>query len=123
LPPGNKAPNPGNKTLLRIIFGTTLIDMMGIGLIIPVVTPLILDPNRNLLDPSTAFGDRTLVLGFLLSSFSLAQFLGSGLLGSLSDRHGRKPVLFWTVAGTMASYMFLGLAFSRSPCPCFLGGG
>lgn len=95
--------------------------MMGIGLIIPVVTPLILDPNRNLLDPSTPFGDRTLVLGFLLSSFSLAQFLGSGLLGSLSDRHGRKPVLFWTVAGTMASYLVLGPVFSWNPCLCFLG--
>jgi DHA1 family tetracycline resistance protein-like MFS transporter len=122
LPPGNKAPNPGNKTLLRIIFGTTLIDMMGIGLIIPVVTPLILDPNRNLLDPSTAFGDRTLVLGFLLSSFSLAQFLGSGLLGSLSDRHGRKPVLFWTVAGTMASYLVFGAGILTESLPLLFGG-
>jgi len=122
LPPGNKVPNPGNKTLLRIIFGTTLIDMMGIGLIIPVVTPLILDPNRNLLDPSTAFGDRTLVLGFLLSSFSLAQFLGSGLLGSLSDRHGRKPVLFWTVAGTMASYLVFGAGILTESLPLLFGG-
>lgn len=117
LPPGNNPAESGNRTLLRIIFGTTLLDMLGIGLIIPVVTPLILDPHRHLLDPTTPFGDRTLVLGFLLSSFSLAQFLGSGLLGSLSDRHGRKPVLFWTVAGTMLSYLVFGVGIMLESLP------
>jgi DHA1 family tetracycline resistance protein-like MFS transporter len=63
-----------------------------------------------------------LVLGFLLSSFSLAQFLGSGLLGSLSDRHGRKPVLFWTVAGTMASYLVFGAGILTESLPLLFGG-
>ncbi len=96
------------KNQLRVIFLTTLIDMLGIGLIIPVVTPLLLDSNRGFLPASAAFGDRTLTLGLLLGSFSLAQFFGSSLLGALSDRYGRKVILYRTVAGTLLAYLVFG---------------
>ncbi|MBM3446484.1 MAG: TCR/Tet family MFS transporter [Bacteroidetes bacterium] len=111
-----------NKSLLRVIFLTTLIDMLGIGLIIPVVTPLLLDPKLPFMSAESTFADRTMMIGFLLASFSLAQFVGSSLLGALSDRHGRKPILRYTVAGTLLSYLIFGIGIVQAALPLlFLG--
>jgi DHA1 family tetracycline resistance protein-like MFS transporter len=103
-----------NKSLLRVIFFTTLIDMLGIGLIIPVVTPLLLDSSLPFLGTEATFADRTRTIGFLLASFSLAQFMGASLLGALSDRYGRKPVLRYTVAGTLISYLIFGVGIVQT---------
>jgi len=111
-----------NQSLLRVIFLTTLIDMLGFGLIIPVVTPLLLDPTLSFMGSTATFADRSMMIGFLLASFSLAQFMGAGFLGALSDRHGRKPVLRYTVAGTLISYLVFGIGIVQASLPLlFIG--
>jgi DHA1 family tetracycline resistance protein-like MFS transporter len=111
-----------NKSLLRVIFLTTLIDMLGIGLIIPVVTPLLLDTNLPFMGNGATFADRSMMIGLLLASFSLAQFVGSGLLGALSDRHGRKPVLRYTIVGTMIAYLIFGAGILGTSLPLLFTG-
>lgn len=111
-----------HKSLLRVIFLTTLIDMLGIGLIIPVVTPLLLDPTLPFMGAEATFGDRSMMIGFLLASFSLAQFVGSGLLGTLSDRYGRKPVLRYTIAGTLIAYIIFGVGILQTSLPLLFMG-
>lgn len=96
--------------------------MLGIGLIIPVVTPLLLDPTLTFMGSEATFADRSMMIGFLLASFSLAQFVGSGLLGSLSDRYGRKPILRYTVAGTLLSYLVFGTGIVQTSLPLLFVG-
>lgn len=57
------------------------------------------------------YGQSEVVLGVLLGIFSLFQFLASPVLGTLSDKYGRKQVLIWTQAGTMLSWLILAGAY------------
>ena len=94
---------------LATIFFTVFLDMLGIGIIIPIIAPLLLNEDTPLLPASATFQERTFIMGLLISSFSIAQFFGSSVLGSLSDRFGRKPVLLASITGTMLGYSLLGI--------------
>lgn len=94
---------------LATIFFTVFLDMLGIGIIIPIIAPLLLNENTPLLHASVTFQERTFIMGLLISTFSIAQFFGSSVLGSLSDRFGRKPVLLTSITGTLLGYLLLGI--------------
>ena len=89
---------------LRFIFITVLIDVIGFGIIIPVLPGLI----RELLDAdlSTAatYG------GFMLFAYATMQFIFSPVLGNLSDRYGRRPVLLFSLFGFGIDYIFMAFA-------------
>ncbi len=89
------------------IFLVVFIDLLGIGILIPVIAPLIMDPH-GILPPAIGTQERAEILGFLLASFALAQFLGAPILGALSDRLGRKIVLIISIAGTLIGYVIFG---------------
>jgi MFS transporter, DHA1 family, tetracycline resistance protein len=90
-----------NLPPILIIFLTILIDMIGFGIVIPVL-PLY----------SLHFGASPWQIGLLFGSFSLMQLLSAPILGRLSDRVGRKPVLLLSMLGTAISFLILGLANS-----------
>jgi DHA1 family tetracycline resistance protein-like MFS transporter len=94
-----KAKNP-----LFIIFFTALIDMLGIGIVIPVLGHLFMDAN-GILPGEYALSFRTLMLGILISVYPLAQFFGAPILGALSDRYGRKKILMISLFGTFIGYV------------------
>ena len=87
-----------NKRLYSVL-GIVFIDLLGFGLILPLL-PYYAD----------AFGATPTVVGLLTASYAAAQLLGAPLLGRLSDRYGRRPVLLISVAGTMSGFLLLGLA-------------
>ena len=89
--------------LLPILL-TAFIDMIGIGLIIPVFSPLIINNVGGIL-PDFLLGQRELVYGMLTACYPLAQFFGAPLLGALSDRYGRKPILTISLLGSMIGYV------------------
>lgn len=81
------------------IFLTCFIDILGFGIVIPVL-PLYAEH----------FGATALQIGWLIGIFSLAQFFFAPVWGKISDRVGRKPVLLIGLAGTVAGYVLMGLA-------------
>lgn len=84
-----------------IIFLTILIDMIGFGIVIPIL-PLY----------SEHFGAEPWVVGLLLGSYSLMQLISAPLMGRWSDRIGRRPILLMSILGTGLGFLMLGLANS-----------
>lgn len=77
----------------------TLIDLMGLTLIIPLL-PLY----------AAAFGASAFAIGLLSATYPILQFIGAPLLGGLSDRYGRRPVLLVSQVGTFLGFVLLGLS-------------
>ncbi|MGB5012515.1 MAG: MFS transporter [Pyrinomonadaceae bacterium] len=88
-------------TPLLIIFATVFIDLIGFGMVIPIL------PYYAHTEP---FFATPLDIGFLFASYSLMQFFFSPLLGRLSDKYGRRPILFFSLLGSAVGYLVLGLA-------------
>jgi len=86
---------------LLLIFGTVFIDLVGFGIVIPIL-PLY----------AQRFGASPLVIGLLLGSYSLMQAIFAPILGKLSDRFGRRPVLLLSLIGTSAGFLLMGCANS-----------
>ncbi|BDI32226.1 tetracycline resistance MFS efflux pump [Capsulimonas corticalis] len=89
---------------LVFIFITLLIDVLGFGVIIPVLPRLV----SSLTGHGPSAGAH--VFGLLMACFGLMQFLFSPLLGSLSDRYGRRPVLLLSLLFTVVDYVIQALA-------------
>lgn len=100
--------NNDKKFSMLPIFLVVLIDMIGIGIAIPVVASLFLSTDL-LFGPSISFATRTIILGFLIASYPLAQFFGAPILGALSDNYGRKKILIISLIGTFIGYILFGI--------------
>lgn len=96
--------------ILLPVFLTVFIDMLGIGIIIPVLPALFFDTGTSFFAESMPYETRSVVYGFLLASFPFMQFFGAPILGALSDRHGRKPLLMISLIGTMIGYFLFAIA-------------
>jgi DHA1 family tetracycline resistance protein-like MFS transporter len=93
-----------SKKALLFIFVTILIDCIGIGIIIPVMPKLIQSLS------STNVSDAASIGGWLSVSYAIMQFIMSPVLGGLSDRFGRRPVLLISMLGLGVDFIFLFLA-------------
>jgi DHA1 family tetracycline resistance protein-like MFS transporter len=87
------------KAQLGIIFLTVFIDLIGFGIVIPIL-PLY----------AQRFGANETVIGLLLGTYSLMQFLFSPVLGKISDRVGRRPVLLVSLVATAIGFGIMGFA-------------
>lgn len=93
------------------LYLTILIDMIGIGVLIPVIPQLLGEPNSPsfLLDPSQQHLG-FILLGLLSSIYPIAMFFASPILGAMSDKYGRRPVLLISVLGTSIGYFLFAIA-------------
>jgi len=92
------------KFSIGTIFFTVFLDLLGLGIIIPILPALLLDPIGGILPITYSFSARTLIYGFLIASYPLAQFFGAPILGSLADQKGRKKILLLSLIGTVCGY-------------------
>jgi MFS transporter, DHA1 family, tetracycline resistance protein len=86
---------------LLVLFLTTFVNLVGFGIIIPLL-PFY----------AQTFGASPFVIGLLFASFSLSQLIAAPVLGDLSDRLGRRPVLIASLIGTVISFVMLAMAGS-----------
>jgi MFS transporter, DHA1 family, tetracycline resistance protein len=92
------------RPALGFIFVTLLIDITGLGLIIPVSPQLIME-----LTDGTA-GDASVYAGWMIFAYALMQFVCAPVMGGLSDRFGRRPVLLASLFGFGLDYIFMAFA-------------
>ncbi len=91
---------------LGFIFFTLLIDVTGLGIIIPVLPDLIAELIGGTISEAAVYG------GWLMSSYAVMQLVCAPILGGLSDRYGRRPILLGSLFGFGIDYLFLAFAGS-----------
>lgn len=89
------------RSPLVVIFTTVFIDLVGFGIVIPVL-PYYAE--------GTGFNAGPRTIGILFASYSIMQLIFSPVLGRLSDKHGRRPVLLISIIGTGIGFLILGFA-------------
>ena len=86
------------KPSLLVVFLTVFIDLVGFGIVVPLV-PIY----------SRHYGAGGWLIGTIIASFSATQFVFSPIWGRLSDRHGRRPILLISTAGAALSYVLFAV--------------
>ncbi|MBP9187712.1 MAG: TCR/Tet family MFS transporter [Bacteroidia bacterium] len=92
------------KPALGFIFVTLLIDVIGFGIIIPVVPKLIMELTGGGMSEASVYG------GWLMFAFAAMQFIFSPIFGGLSDKYGRRPVILLSLLGFGLDYILVALA-------------
>jgi DHA1 family tetracycline resistance protein-like MFS transporter len=85
-------------TPLGVIVLIVLVDLLGFTLVMPLLAPF-----------ADQYGFKDWQIGFLFSAYPVCQLVAGPILGRLSDRYGRKPLLIFSQAGTALSFLILGL--------------
>src|SRR5438132_2321599 len=104
-----------NRSALLIVFLVMFIDLLGFGIVLPLLPRY----GREILDPLyPGYENRriqSMILGLLMSSFSLMQFVFAPIWGRLSDRMGRRPFLLLGLTGSVLFYALFGFASDLGP--------
>jgi MFS transporter, DHA1 family, tetracycline resistance protein len=87
------------RSPLAIIFLTVFIDLIGFGIVLPLLPYY-----------AESYGASSLTIGLLSTSYSLMQFLFTPIWGRLSDRYGRRPMILISLAGSCVGFLIFGLA-------------
>jgi MFS transporter, DHA1 family, tetracycline resistance protein len=101
------------QAAVGFIFITMLIDIIGLGIIIPVIPKLIQELIHGDISEAAKYG------GWLLFAYAITQFIFSPLIGNLSDKYGRRPVILISLFGFSLDYLLL--AFSPTIVWLFVG--
>jgi MFS transporter, DHA1 family, tetracycline resistance protein len=101
---GKQQSSSDNRALLGLVAFIVFIDMMGIGLIMPVIPTLIMGIAKVSVDRAAEIG------GMLFFAYAIMQFLFAPVIGGISDRYGRRPVLLITLAALGIDYALMAWA-------------
>ena len=104
---------------LAVIFLTVLVDLIGIGILVPVIPQLLANPESPsyLLSGQVTPSQGLLLFGLLTAIYPLMSFLSAPILGQLSDRYGRRKVLALCIGGTSIGYVLFALAIVTKNLP------
>lgn len=107
---------------LPTLFFTIFLDMVGVGILIPVIPVLLADPSspHYLLPAGTPVSTGYLLLGAMITLYSLGQFLSAPLIGQLSDKFGRKKLLMLSIVGTVLGHTFFAVGVLTRSLPLLL---
>ncbi|MCC2645418.1 MAG: tetracycline resistance efflux pump [Burkholderiales bacterium] len=99
------------KKILWIIFLTVFIDMLGIGILVPVFPMLVIPLSPYRITPASwSMQDGFVMAGWLMAAYPLAQFICTPVLGQLADKYGRRKILSLSIGGTFISYLLFAYA-------------
>lgn len=93
-----------SRLTLTCILVTILLDMIGVGIIVPVLPELLEDLTGG------SVADAAVIGGYLVFAYAFMQFVFSPVLGNLSDRFGRRPVLLASLLGLTFDYLMMSIA-------------
>lgn len=102
--PAPEAPRAVSRHAVTFVLITVFLDMVGFGLIMPVLPKLIEDVGHVDIARAAVIG------GWMFAAFSLAQFVFAPLMGNLSDRFGRRPLLLLAIFGLGVDFILMALA-------------
>lgn len=111
------------KNPLFVVFITIFIDLIGFGILIPIIPLLLTEPTSKFFVsvPGATLeeirNNGLIIFGFLTASFPLAQFIATPILGQLSDKYGRKLILAISLAGTSISYVLFAIGIITKNIP------
>ena len=95
-----------SKTLsLWLVLLIVFLDWMGIGLVYPMFSAMLFEPECPFLACGASNAERGFYLGVLLASMSVAQFFSGPILGALSDQKGRKPIFIYSLSLGVVAYL------------------
>lgn len=110
MPPADRTAGPASLKRLIPLYAVVFAGFVGYSLMITVFTPMVMSNHDLLLRADEPMSRRVILLGILLCLYPLGQFAGSPVLGALSDRFGRKPVLMISLCFTTVCYALIGIA-------------
>lgn len=100
------------KNTVLALFATILVDSLGWGIAFPVLAPLVLDNSSHLFNPDVTLATRNFMYELSLGIYCLCMFIASPILGSLSDKYGRKSILIISMGGNFLGFLVSGFAIS-----------
>ena len=99
-----KAANPHSKNAMLFVLITVMINSIGFGIIIPVLPSLLVELTGQPLNEAAIHG------GWLTFWFAVMQFIFMPVIGGLSDRYGRRPIMLISLFGLSLDYFLMGFA-------------
>ncbi len=107
---------------LSVLFLTIFLDMLGVGILIPVMPLLFTNPHSShyLLGAGLAPSFGYILLGLTIALYSFGQFIAAPIIGQFSDKFGRKRMLIFTVVGSMCAHALFAIALSWKAIPLLL---
>ncbi len=104
---------------LPIVIMTIFLDVLGVGILIPIIPQLLANPHSAyyLLPAGWTFKGGLILLGWLIATYPIMQFLSTPILGQLSDRYGRKKILAFSIFGTAIGYVLFAIGILTRNLP------
>lgn len=102
-------PIKADKLSIIALFLTIFVDASGMALVYPVLTPLFIHNTTHLFDPSISADFRNFMYGLVLAIYPIMMFIGSPILGALSDKYGRRAILITCIGGNFIGLLVMAL--------------